>query len=53
VIGDLDLGALSLDVDESAVSDELAGRAELDRPKTEPVLTLVADEALDGAARAL
>src|SRR5687768_8169630 len=33
VVSDLDLRALSLDVDEAAVADELAGRAQLDRPE--------------------
>src|SRR6185503_11918699 len=53
VVRDLDLGTLALDVHETAVADELARRAELDGPQAEAVLALVADEALDRAARAL
>src|SRR6266540_3317831 len=53
VVGDLDLGTASLDVHQAAVADELAGRAEFDRPQTEAVLPLVADEAFDRTARAL
>src|SRR5688500_6558116 len=52
VIGDLDRRAFPLDVDEPAVADELACRAEFDRPETEAVLALVPDEALDRATGA-
>src|SRR5437867_4507268 len=53
VVRDLDLRTSSLDVHEAAVADELAGRAQLDRPQAETVFALMADEALDRAARAL
>src|SRR6267142_1232432 len=45
VVRDLDLRTLALDIHEAAVTDELTGRAQLDRPETEAVLSLVADEA--------
>src|SRR5437867_2030841 len=53
VVRDLDLRTLSFDIDEAAVTDELAGRAQLDRPEPEAMFALVTDEALDRAARAL
>src|SRR5439155_3024074 len=53
VVRDLALRTFSFDVQEAAVTDELAGRAQLDRPEAEAVLAFVTDEALDRAARAL
>src|SRR5712692_11158658 len=53
VVRDLDLRTPAFDVHQAAVTDELAGRAELDRPEAKAMLALVADEALDRAARAL
>src|SRR5205809_2681126 len=52
VVRDLDLRTFSFDVHEAAVTDELAGRAQLDRPEAEAVFAFVTDEALDRAARA-
>src|SRR5688500_16452560 len=52
LVRDLDFRSLSRDVDEPAGADDLAGRAELDRPETESMLALVTDETRDRAARA-